>query len=154
MISKQEEIFNELVDERLEKTTDLDEKVNSDDLIYRYKNKNADAKFDEFDNALDIINKIWDRKTDLADVKNNQQKFKSYLGKIKKETNQKNKKYFVQYWNALQSKKKTNFMMIILQWFLRQNIKQKIKQKKQDLNINTKTNASKITNSSCTSESW
>ena len=35
LISKQKEIFNELVDERLEKITDLDKKVNSDDLIYR-----------------------------------------------------------------------------------------------------------------------
>ena len=32
-ISKQKEIFNELVDERLQKITDLDKKVNSDDLI-------------------------------------------------------------------------------------------------------------------------
>ena len=77
-------IFNELVDERLEKIIDLDERVNSNDLIYRYKGKNVDAKFDEFDNALDIINKIRDGKTDLADVKNNQQKFKSYLGETKK----------------------------------------------------------------------
>ena len=79
-ISKQKEIFNELVDERLEKIIDLDERVNSNDLIYRYKGKNVDAKFDEFDNALDIINKIRDGKTDLA----NQQKFKSFLGEIKK----------------------------------------------------------------------
>ena len=35
-ISKQKEIFNKLVDERPEKITDLDKKVNSDDLIYRY----------------------------------------------------------------------------------------------------------------------
>ena len=34
-ISKQKEIFNKLVDEKLEKITDLDEKVNNDDLIYR-----------------------------------------------------------------------------------------------------------------------
>ena len=34
-ISKQKEIFIELVDERLEKITNLDKKVNSDDLIYR-----------------------------------------------------------------------------------------------------------------------
>ena len=33
-------------------------KVNSNDLIYRYKGKTADAKFDKFDNALDIIDKI------------------------------------------------------------------------------------------------
>ena len=29
-------------------------KVNSNDLIYRYKGKTADAKFDKFDNALNI----------------------------------------------------------------------------------------------------
>ena len=57
-ISKQKEIFNKLVDEKLEKITDLDEKVNNDDLICRYKGKFADTKFDEFDNALGIINKI------------------------------------------------------------------------------------------------
>ena len=32
-ISKQKEIFNKLIDERLGKITDLDKKVNSDDLI-------------------------------------------------------------------------------------------------------------------------
>ena len=58
LISKQKEIFNELVDERREKITDLDEKVNSDYLIYRYKDNTADTKFDNFDNALNIIKKI------------------------------------------------------------------------------------------------
>ena len=56
MISKQKEIFNEFVDERLAEITDLDKKIDSDDLIYRYKGRTADAKFDKFDNALDIIN--------------------------------------------------------------------------------------------------
>ena len=78
------EIFNKLVDERLEEITDLDKKVNSDDLIYRYKGRLADTKFDEFDNALGIINKIRDGKKDLAGVKKNQEKFKYYLGEIKK----------------------------------------------------------------------
>ena len=68
LISKQKEIFNKLVDERLEKITDLDERVNNDDLIYRYKGNVADAKIDEFDNALDIVNKIREGKTELADV--------------------------------------------------------------------------------------
>ena len=36
-ISKQKEVFNKLVDERHKKITDLDKKVNSDDLIYKYK---------------------------------------------------------------------------------------------------------------------
>ena len=44
---------------------------------------------DKFDNALNIINKIQSGKISLANVKNNQEKFKSYLGEIKKG----NKKY-------------------------------------------------------------
>ena len=36
-ISKQKEIFNELVDERHKTIISLDEKVNKNDLIYRYK---------------------------------------------------------------------------------------------------------------------
>ena len=78
-ISKQKGIVNELVDERCEKVTDLDKKVNSDDLIYRYTGNIADINFDEFNNGLDIIDKIRDGKIDLADVKNNQEKFKSHL---------------------------------------------------------------------------
>ena len=58
LVSKQKEIFNELIDERLEEITDLDEKVNSNNLIYRYKGRTVDAKFDKFDDVLDIINKI------------------------------------------------------------------------------------------------
>ena len=54
LISKQKQIFNELADKRLDKIT---EKVNSDNLIYRYKGRTADAKFNEFDNALDLIDK-------------------------------------------------------------------------------------------------
>ena len=95
-ISRQKEIFNELVDERREKIVDLVEKVNSDDLIYRYKGNTPDLNFNESDNALDIIEKIRDGKIDLADVKNNQEKFKSCLGEIKKRKKIKSaKKYFV-----------------------------------------------------------
>ena len=42
----------------VKKKTDLDKKVNSDDLIQRYKGSTAKVKFDKFDNALNIINKI------------------------------------------------------------------------------------------------
>ena len=80
-ISKQKEIFNELVDERHEKITDLDKKVNNDDLIYRYKGNTADVKFD---NDLTLLNKIKDGKISLTDAKNNQKEFKEDLGEIKK----------------------------------------------------------------------
>ena len=79
--SKQKEIFNELVDERRKKITDLDKKKR---LIYRYKGNTADVNFDKFDNALYIIDKTRDGRIDLADVKNIQEKFQSRLEKKNK----------------------------------------------------------------------
>ena len=84
LISKQKEIFNKLVDERLEKIADLDEKVNSDNLICRYKDNTADAKFDKFDSAFSFLNKIRDSKISLTDAKCDQDDFKLDLGQIKK----------------------------------------------------------------------
>ena len=78
-MSKQKDISNKLVDEELEKIVDLDKNVNTNDLIYKYKGNTVDAKFDKFDNALNIVNKITNGEIILADVKNNQEKFKSDL---------------------------------------------------------------------------
>ena len=55
-----------------------------DDLIYRYKGNTTDAKFDAFDNAFILLDKIRDSKISLADGRNDQVKFKSELGEIKK----------------------------------------------------------------------
>ena len=84
LISKQKVIFNKLVDKRLEEITNLDTKVNSDGLIYRYKGNTTDAKFDQFNNAFSLLDKIKDDRICLADAKNDQAKFKSNLNKIKK----------------------------------------------------------------------
>ena len=69
MISKPKEIFNKLADERLEEMSNLDKKVDSNNLICKSKGNSTDAEFDEFDNALGIINKIRAGETSLADVK-------------------------------------------------------------------------------------
>ena len=71
LISKQKEIFNELADKRLNEITELDKKVNLDDLVYRYKGKSPDEKFDKYDNALDLIDKIKNDEIKLAETKNN-----------------------------------------------------------------------------------
>ena len=84
MISKQKEIFNELVDERLEEITDLDKKVNSDGLIYRYKGNTSNVKFDQFDNAFSLLDKMRDGKISLTNAKNDQAEFKLDLNEIKK----------------------------------------------------------------------
>ena len=69
LISRQKEIFNKLVDERLDEITKLEKKVNSDDLIYQYKSPTADAKFNESDNALDLIDKLRGGKIGLKMIK-------------------------------------------------------------------------------------
>ena len=119
MISKQNKIFNELVDERLEEITDLDKKVDSADLIYRYKGKSADAKFDKIDHAFDIINKIRNGEASLTDVENNQAKFKLNLSEVKKgkKKDQRCKKTLCIILNCFtkQGTRLLNFMMTILQ---------------------------------------
>ena len=108
LILKQKEIFNKPADEWLEEISSLDKKVNPDNFIYKYKGPTADAKFDEFDNALNLIDKIRKSAISLADAKNNQIS-KSSLGEIKKSKQKtwirRAKKHIVQYWNALQSKR-------------------------------------------------
>ena len=63
------DMFNKLLDKRLEEITKLDEKVNPDDLIYRYKGSTADEKFNEFDNAFSLLDEIRDGKVSLPDAK-------------------------------------------------------------------------------------
>ena len=97
LISKQKEIFNKLVDKRLEEITNLDKNVNPKDLIYKSKGPTADAAFNKFDNILSLIDKIRESKISLANVKKDQIKIKSDLSEIKEEKNRlkKQKKNFV-----------------------------------------------------------
>ena len=82
MISNLKKIFDKLVDERLKEITKLDKKVIPDDLIYRYKSFTADEKFNKFDNAFSLLDKIRDGKISLADAKNDQAEVKSNLSEI------------------------------------------------------------------------
>ena len=87
LISKHREIFHKSVDKRLHETTELDKKVNHGDLIYRYKGKTPNENFDKYNNALR------NGEIKLAEVKNNQIKFKSNLGEMRKRKDKsKNKK--------------------------------------------------------------
>ena len=86
LISKQKEIFNELVDERLKEITELDKKVNYDDLIYKYKSNTKDVEFNQFGNTFSLLNKIRDGKISLTNAKKDQGKFEKILDKQKGET--------------------------------------------------------------------
>ena len=58
-------------------------------MIYRYKGKAPDENFDTYDNALNLIDKIKNSEIKLAVAKNDQIKFKSNLGEIKRRKQQK-----------------------------------------------------------------
>ena len=62
-------MFNELVDERIKDILKLNEKVNYDDLIYRYKGNTSDEKFNTYDNAFSFLDNIT-----LTNAKTNNQK--------------------------------------------------------------------------------
>ena len=88
------------------KKVELDKKVNHENLIYKYKGKISDKKFDEYDNALDLIDKIKNGKITLTNAKNDQENFNSSLGEIKKGSKkskkQKNVIYnFIMFYNAI-----------------------------------------------------
>ena len=68
MISKQKEMFNKLADERLGEITKLDKKVYPYDLIRKYKGPTADGKFNEFHNALNLMDKTREGEISLADA--------------------------------------------------------------------------------------
>ena len=88
LISKRKEIFNKLVDERLEEITSLDKKVSPDNLVYGYKDQTADVKFDEFDNAFYLIDKIIEGEISLKHRRNKKGN-KKYRSKEQKKTKKK-----------------------------------------------------------------
>ena len=102
-ISRQIEIFNELADKTLNEITELDKKVDLDDLIYKYKGNTPNEEFNTYDNALDLIDKIKNGEIKLAEVKSNQINFKSNSGEIKKGSKKSKEqiKRNIQHWNAL-----------------------------------------------------
>ena len=102
-ILRQIEIFNELADKTLNEITELDKKVDLDDLIYKYKGNTSNEEFNTYDNALDLIDKIKNGEIKLAEVKSNQINFKSNSGEIKKGSKKSKEqiKPNIQHWNAL-----------------------------------------------------
>ena len=61
----------------------------SNDLKYKQKVKSPDEKFDKYDNALDLIDKILYGEISLAETKNDQKNFRSSLGEIKRRNTKK-----------------------------------------------------------------
>ena len=82
IVLKEKEIYNKLTEESLEKKNNLDEKVDTNKLVFRYKGKTADEDFGKFDNALSPTDKIRDGEVSLNEAK--MSRFGSKWGEIKR----------------------------------------------------------------------
>ena len=52
MVLREKEIYNKLTEESFEKINNLDKKVDTNKLVFKYNGMTADADFSEFDNGL------------------------------------------------------------------------------------------------------
>ena len=84
IVLKEKEIYNKLTEESFGKTNNLDKKVDTNKLVFKYKGNTADEDFSKFDNALDLINKIRDGEISLSEAKDEQAKLKSSMAEIKR----------------------------------------------------------------------
>ena len=58
MVLKEKEIYNKLTEQSFEKISNLDQKVDTNKLVFKYKGKTPDENFSKFDNALVLIDKM------------------------------------------------------------------------------------------------
>ena len=63
------EIFENLVDERIEEMKELHESIDFENLIYHFKGENADIEFNDFIDAETFCNNLKSHKIKLDDVK-------------------------------------------------------------------------------------
>ena len=84
MVLKEKEIHNKLTEESSEKINNLDKKVGTYKLVFKYKGNTSDKDFSKFDNALDLINKIRDGEISLNEAKDNHTKLGSEMREIER----------------------------------------------------------------------
>ena len=83
MVLKEKEIYNKVTEESFEKIN-LDKKVDTNKLVFKYKGNTLDENVSKFDNALDLTNKIKDGEISLNEAKDEQTKLRFDIEEIKK----------------------------------------------------------------------
>ena len=83
MVLKGKEIYNKVTEESFEKIN-LDKKVDTNKLVFKYKGNTLDENVSKFDNALDLTNKIKDGEISLNEAKDEQTKLRFDIEEIKK----------------------------------------------------------------------
>ena len=73
-----------MTEEKKTEIKNLDNSVDRDKLIYKYKDNTSDVDFSEYYGAIDLINKIKDGDVSLKQAINDRYELKSKLGEIKR----------------------------------------------------------------------
>ena len=84
IVLKEKEIYNKLTEESFERINNLDKKVDTNKLVFKYNGNTPDKDFSNFDNTLDLISKIRDGEISLNEAKDELTKLRSNMGEIKK----------------------------------------------------------------------
>ena len=113
-----------IVEEKLSKIEELTVQVNYDDLIYCFKNNTVSKSFTDFENGVELLDKIKFGEMKLVDAKELQNIFKSSKiskGIFKSEDHKSALKILKHFTNH--EKKLSICLMIILQLYLKKNKK-------------------------------
>ena len=78
------EIFDKLVNKKVDEIKKLTYEIERDDLIYYFKNNTAKFFFNDFDNGIELFGKIQSGEMKLEDAKELQNIFTSNLNEISK----------------------------------------------------------------------
>ena len=118
-LEEQTKIFNELVDERSPKFWNLQKRINSDNLIYKYKTEGISPKdFSNYPNLIDLFKNLRDGNINSKKLLKNQVNFKYLKKKIRFRWNRKRKfkfkikrsnKCYTKCWKSFWFKKKNHF---------------------------------------------
>ena len=76
IVLNEKEIYNKLTEESFDNINNLEKKVDTNKLVFKYKGNTADEEFSKFDNALILIDKIKNGEISLSEAKYEQAKLK------------------------------------------------------------------------------
>ena len=145
LLTKEKKIMNELYDS-----------VDYDNLKFEYISPTEDVSFYDHRDSKELFNAIKSSQIKFSEARNKQNEFLNKLNEVKMGKKTKEKKEVINNLKTFYNSREEiiNFfrdyteMLSEANYNMRQN-----KTRNRTQNVNTKTNASKITNSSCTSKS-
>ena len=76
-------IFEELVKEKFDEIKELTNEINQNELIYYFKGNTARRRFSDFNNGIELFEKVKSGKIKLKEAKKLQNVFKSNLNEAK-----------------------------------------------------------------------